>query len=309
MRNKIEHLLLRLLWVLIVTLGTIFWFNSQYGFNILSASHWEHLSYLQASQTPIKSGFYISLSVVMVIVIVGLYLLMRPHFIRLHMYRKKKKSLPPVSKIALSVSQPRHSDNIISVQSPITQIQPEQKVQHTSPGPSGIRPPRLNTGIEMTRPVLMPQPVMQPAPQPSATAMQQIDSQLRQIFNDAGYITKVPPRISGVQTSLLAIGSDETLWMGGAFIATNYLARAVDNLSQVFSDTLDDIDININTFIIGAPDAAANTTNALMFANIDELRNYINAHPNSTPSDQDAAENMNAYSEYIDTVLTYIGKI
>ena len=53
MRNKLDNLLLGLLWILVSLLGLCFWFNIQFGFNLLSSSHWQHLSYMQATRTPI----------------------------------------------------------------------------------------------------------------------------------------------------------------------------------------------------------------------------------------------------------------
>ena len=47
----------------------------------------------------------------------------------------------------------------------------------------------------------------------------------------------------------------------------------------------------------------------MKFHSIDELRQYVATRPNTAPANTDDTENFNAYSEYIDTVINYIGKI
>ena len=119
---------------------------------------------------------------------------------------------------------------------------------------------------------------------------------------------KGSPRIKNIQTSVIAIGNEEVLWIGATGIKTSDMKTAVETLHGVFVDTLEDIEIDINAFIIGAPDAADNPDpSILQFATVDDLRDYIMAHPN-TPSD-DEPENFDAYSAYIGTVIDYIGKI
>ena len=80
MRNKLDNLLLGLLWILVSLLGLCFWFNIQFGFNLLSSSHWQHLSYMQATRTPITPLFYISLVIGVLFIFVGLYMVIRPKF-------------------------------------------------------------------------------------------------------------------------------------------------------------------------------------------------------------------------------------
>ena len=62
----------------------------------------------------------------------------------------------------------------------------------------------------------------------------------------------------------------------------------------------------ISTLLINASDKE--DSNILNFANIDELRAYINEHPNTPPAEDDV-ENFDAYSAYIGTVIDYIRKI
>ena len=76
----------------------------------------------------------------------------------------------------------------------------------------------------------------------------------------------------------------------------------------MFSDTLEDITITTHGFVIAPSDADAPSPNILTFATVEDLRNYMHQHPNP-PLDTDMAENFDAFSEYISTVIDYIGHL
>ncbi len=78
-------------------------------------------------------------------------------------------------------------------------------------------------------------------------------------------------------------------------------------LDSVFTDTLDDITINIHGFII-APTEPVTNPDIMAFPNIEALREYISNHPNHPAETGEAKENFDAYSKYIDTVINYMDK-
>lgn len=87
------------------------------------------------------------------------------------------------------------------------------------------------------------------------------------------------------------------------------IRNAIDKLNQIFSDTLEDVYIAVNGFAINAPDAATTEfEDILMFPSTDALNEYMQEHQNPQPA-PDEKENFDAYSEYIDTVIGYIGKL
>ena len=290
-------MLLGLLWLLVVTLGACFWFNTMFGFNLFVDAHWQYLAYLQAAQTPVKPSFYISLVFISAIMICGLYVIMRPRFRKIRL---------PIMRIAT-----RKKDAPVP-DAPPAQPAPTQMVAPNTPA----RPPRLNAATLGGMPTMAGNAATphanaaRTATPPAPTGPSDIEiAQITEIFKSAGYTTKNPPRINGNRMSLLAIGTNETLWLGAHGIATTDMRRAIDKLNDVFSDTLDDIYINVSGFVIGAPDAAtAEFDDILMFNDVDGLREYITAHPNAPLPDDDNG-NFDAYSEYIDTVINYIGKI
>ena len=114
-----------------------------------------------------------------------------------------------------------------------------------------------------------------------------------------------------MQTAIIAIAPDEVLWIGAVGATRDAMHTAVDTLARVFSDTLDDIEIDIHAFIISSPDVPVDTDDTIMqFDDINELRRYMNAHPVESATDEDGDDGgFDAYSAYISTVIDYIGKI
>ncbi len=306
MRNKIDNLLLGILWLLACTLATCFWFNTLFGFDIFSSAHWHHLAQMQAIQNPIKSSFYISLILFVIIAIAGLYLLIRPRIrkIRLPVRDTHSVTPPPLTK-----TEPTHVPAPTAPATPIsdtTTSRPPRLISTSAastPAPHGA-----------TAPVFTPAPPAGIIPTPtiptiSPIAPQQNWQELSDIFTNAGYTVKQPPRIGTIQTALLALGTNETLWIGAVGITTTQFNTELDTLRQVFSDTLDDIEIPIKAFIIAAPDAATpGVSGILTFDTPSDLDKYISEHPNPPLSDSDT-DNFEAFSTYISTVIEYLGKL
>ncbi len=304
MRNRIDNILLCLLWVLAVTLGASFWFNTQFGFNIFSGANWQYLAYLQASQSHVRPMFYVSLASAIFILIFGLYILMRP----------RRRKIRIAQTITVTDTAPKSADDTATDASTIDIVAAEPAPK-APPAPSGPidakRPPRLNLPrINNTAPQPRPsqQPLggtfLQPNTNPDANA-----AEIRKIFEDAGYIIKKNPQIGTLRPSLFAIGTNEVLWIGASNISTADLRRAIDKLSNIFTDTLDNIEINVNGFVINATDATTSEfQDILMFADVNGLRDYMAGHRNPPPPPNDEG-NFDAYSAYIGTVIDYIGKM
>ena len=300
MMNRINKILIGLLWLLASTLGITFWFNTVYGFNIFSAQHWQHLSYMQATGQAVRTSFYISMVVAIIIVTFGFYILLQPRFRRITLPLHDSTTPPPAP-----VAKPSQVHESVSATPTAPDTPAPQPTQQPPTAPTIVRPPRLNIPVtpqNTAAPRVPLMPVAQPKIDPETEY-----ADIRNIFESAGYVFKGMPKIKGVQTATIAIGTGEILWLGAVGVKTSDVQRAVDTLAGVFTDTLEDIEIHINAFVI-APTDSANDTNILRFANTDELREYIMAHPNTAPS-ADETENFDAYSGYIGTVVDYIGKI
>ena len=305
MRNRINNILIGLLWLLAATLGTTFWFNTMFGFNIFSAQHWQYIAYMQATGQPVKPLFYISMVIAVLITTFVLYKLLQPRFRQITMPVIDRA---PVQKTTVAEPSPTiQAQKVVEapVQHPIPQ-EPIPQAQGVAENPmsttsSAARPPRLNIPT-VTRTVQVPRVPLTPQnPETEYT-------EIRNIFESAGYVFKGTPKIKNVQIATVAIGTNEVLWIGAVGVKNADMQRAIQTLSGVFSDTLEDIEIHINAFVISAPDAAGAPSDILQFATVEDLRNYITGNPN-TPPEEDESDNFDAYSGYIGTVMDYVGKI
>lgn len=298
MRSRLNNILIGLLWLSAVSLGASFWFNIKYGFNIFSVQHWQYLAYMQASNQPVRASFYISFLVIIAVAIFGLYKLLQP--------RIRKIFLPKTTKIkSTHLTQTVDTPAPPVTEPPNPDSTPEKNTTISGSGP--VRPPRLNiTPVARTTAPVPYVPLSSGNPNKTIDPDQEY-ADIHEIFTSAGFLYKGSPRIKGMQTSVIAIGTGEILWIGATGVSTSDMQRAVDTLRGVFTDTLEDIEININAFIINATDKNSDTS-IMQFATVDDLRKYISEHPNIPPTD-DEIENFDAYSGYIGTVIDYIGKI
>jgi hypothetical protein len=293
--DKLNKILLVILWLLIAILTTCFWCNTQFGFNIFSGAHWRYLSYMQASQTPIKTSFYLSIIISGMIILIGSYMLVHPQIksIRIAFLKRKSKKTPPPHE--------QNATPVINTIAPDTPVRP-QRLSNTPTAPISPQP---GTITPASTPVNTPATTMpnisrgMPAPESPDTP------QILDIFENAKYTIKPSPRIHGFTVPVFAIGTNETVYIGASSVAPERIIDAVSALQQVFSDTLDNIDINIHGFVVN-PTAPAPTESILTFESVEELRKYMSEHENQPAQDP---ENFEAFSMYISTVIDYIGKI
>ncbi|MBP3316221.1 MAG: hypothetical protein J6L70_01300 [Alphaproteobacteria bacterium] len=298
MNKKIDNILIGVLWLLGVTLGTCFWFNTRFGFNLFSNAHWQYLATQQATRTPVSFWFYFSLVASVFIGLFGLYLLIRP--------RKRRINLTPHP--APSPTQNKTPDTT-----------PAPLGAPTTSAPILSRPPRLNIAPSNTFAAAPQTPVVAtpatPTPAitnttnaPAPTAAIDL-SELREIFSSAHYVLKREPFINGKRMDILAIGTGEVLYLGASNISTSDMQSCANKLAHIFSDTLDGVDIYITAFVINPTDGASpSAPDILTFDSIENLGQYMREHPNPPlPADDDG--NFDAYSDYISTVIEYIGKL
>lgn len=313
MKNHLDNFLLGLLWLLACTLGVSFWYNTKFGFNIFSIPHWQYLGTLQASGAPINSWFYISMVISVIIMMGGLYIILRPRFRKIKLAKREEV-----------VIEDKIDDTPTSMAT----------VSDTTPAPSTlVRPPRLesskmNNAIGTNYPAPIPATVpqtpvlpvisadMATAPNISVPMITENNAEkpgdfadIEKIFTDAGYLVKKPPRIKTLRPALYAIGYNETVWIGAVGIEPARLQNAINALNEIFVETLEDIAINIHGFVISPrPDAnGIDTSNILIFNSVDDLSDYMQQHPADPLPDSEKSD-FDAYSEYIDTVSDYFNK-
>ena len=88
----------------------------------------------------------------------------------------------------------------------------------------------------------------------------------------------------------------------------NKLQSAINRLDGIFTDTLEDIKININAFLIDTKNTYQSNDTIFVFKTLEELKTFVTELPPAWPKDMSNAdqENFDAYSEYIDTIIQYV---
>ena len=304
MTKKFSNLLLGLLWLMTVTLATTFWMNIKYGFNIFSAAHWAYLSELQAYRTNIKTDFYISLIVAIIIGLTGLYLLARP---KVQTFFIEPSQMPPPPK-----TDTPNIFNLNNQTEPAHQPTDEQPLTKTQTPHINVARPLSPTGMTRTQmahtvanTIPTPKPEIIP-PTPSGPAH---PTEITKILEDNGYIIKPCARIGKLIKPVVALSYDQTVWVCSENVSTADMVDALQNLIAVFDDTLGDSagDMNVRGCVINAPDTSNNPDIVSIFRTTAEFQEFISAHPNNKPDDYDT-ELFDAVSTYISTVINYIGK-
>ena len=262
-----------------VLLALSFWLNVKFGFNLFYAEHWDELAKLQVSHTHINSLFYVSIGTAIFIFISGLYMIFRPRFHRVIVHNnnaneyQKTHTAPQTNDKNIETNQSGIMQNAITLSSP----------------------PKLN----------LPRSAAKLASQryTEMVAKQTYDSRLSEIFTNTGYVVKPNITINGFTTNLFAIGANEFVWFGAIDCDLDKFRNAVNRLNSIFTETLEDVPINVSAFILDTKNQY-NADDILIFHTIDELKEFITANPNPEIPDSER-ENFEAYSNYIDTVIQY----
>ncbi len=288
-----------------MTLATTLWMNIRYGFDIFSATHWEYISTLQANRTNIKLDFYLSLILSLCITLVVLYFIVRP--------RPRKNALPSatVQPYALTPMEQK-------AQAPEpAPIHNEAEVHsNLSAGPTSNQRPRspsaMMSGMARKQNPQQFTPPTQRMNTPTPTAVvapkNPLGSDINAIFESAGFIMKPCKRIGKLGAPIVALGYNQTLWIGTSNASGEDMVDAFQTLTNLFDDTLGDSanDITLHGCII-APTSTVEHDLISTFDNIDAFKQFMKEHQNVKPDDFDS-DLFDAISTYIGTVTNYIGK-
>ena len=304
LHEKINSMLLGILWSLAIILGLDFCLNTIYNFNIFSDAHWQYIAEIQASHTQIATGFYISITVAIVLWVSGLYIIFRPRFRKIKLIQHAPET-HETQKIEIKNESPTPvlPPVITEQQTETTQQLPEPT---TSSAPKFVRPPHLHIqSAAFTAPKQNTQKKEQKKSEPQK---QLYTHEIREIFENANYRVITPKPIKKTPISLIALGENETLWIGAVNISHEQMADVMLELKSVFDETLQDIEIDINAFIINPSDNDA-VDAILDFDSLKSLSDTISENLNTPESDNNDNDgnSMDAFAGYIETVLTYLG--
>ena len=293
MRNKFEQILLSILWGMSVLLGLTFWLNTNFGFNVFLIQHWQNLSVLQATQTPISTGFYLSFCIAIFVFLVGIYIILGAH--------KTTKTIKTITTTTTITTK-----EILPAQEQI----PEQIPYQAPASAIGMtRPPKLNLPSNMAQ-IAANHHAMQQNQQTisSVDNTKMYDSELADIFTNNAYLVKPDVIISGFKTNLFAIGNNEVVWVGAVNCDLNQFKQKIEKLKNTFKETLEDIPITVYAFVLDIMhkyDSNQSESDLLIFHSIDELKQFISQAQGADIEESDQ-ENFDAYSEYIDTIIKYM---
>ena len=309
MKKFFNKFLWGILWLLSITLITTLWMNTNYGFDMLSAAHWEYLGTLQAHRSEIKPDFYISLIGALFIALIGLYLIFRPRTQHIKPIQPTKTNI--VIKPTVQPTQhptTMHATTIPSkIQSDFTpRPAPAISLSTRPTPPMGLRPPT-------TQPRTVQTPSLQSAPHfatPVPKAQNTTPPEIQQAFEANEYIIKKCDHIGKLEHPIVAISYDQSVWIVANHATPDNMVDAIQTLVTIFDDTLGDTanDIKLRGFIIDPTEPSKrNDALVITFDNTVDFVKYVKEHKNTKPEDYDT-ELFDAFSTYISTVTGYIGK-
>jgi len=316
MRKHLEHFLLSVLMGTTILLGLTFWLNVRFGFNIFSNTHWQELASLQASGANIDKDFYLSVGVAVFVFILVLNIIYRPRFRKIPQPSKKQNKTVPVVQSNPIVPE-KHPEPVVQTDAwqnkiePIIETKPTPESKEISPttnptsntGAGLVRPPKLHLPKNMAQ-IVANQYANQT---PKINQSDKYNDDLAKIFSERFYTTKKCESISGFTPNLIAIAHNEIVWIGGVDCDMDKLKFAISRMDSTFKETLEDIQIHINGFLIDTNHMYKSDGNIHVFNSIPELQEYLDKNPVQPVPDEDR-EDFAAYSEYIDSVLTLLYK-
>lgn len=284
MKGNFDRFLLGLLWLMTIALALTFWMNIRYGFNVLSAAHWQYLSTLQAARAAIKPEFYISLVVGIFVGVFGMYILVRPHSEPKQQDAKPEKQPAPTN-----------------IYAPTTSARPMP--------PSGLRSnvarPQNRTSQTVVRNTALPIPAPKTIENDNTLA-----KDISTVFESNGYSTKPCKKLGRLSNPVITLGYDNTVWVGTSNTSVADVQDAIQTLITIFDDTLGDTanDMSVHGCLVNPSDSENNNPDLIStFATIEEFADFMRQHQNEKPADFDA-ELFEAVSTYITTVIGYAGK-
>jgi len=132
-------------------------------------------------------------------------------------------------------------------------------------------------------------------------------SDIYDAFSDAGYDVRDLIRINGKYPAVVAIGTNEKLFIATLVNNRDILENTLKRIELCFMDTLEGISINTKIVSVSAESVDLGDK-ILHFASTDALRKYLMSHKNIKPTNTQDWENFNAYADYIGEAIDYLFK-
>jgi hypothetical protein len=127
------------------------------------------------------------------------------------------------------------------------------------------------------------------------------------MFSDAGYEIHDLIRINGKHPAVVALGTNEKLFIGTANVDDNVLENILKRIELCFADTLEGINVNVKILSVDGKKSDMNQK-IIHFESMDALKKYLFSHRNIKPQTKEDIDTFNAYAEYINVVFEYLFK-
>ena len=132
-------------------------------------------------------------------------------------------------------------------------------------------------------------------------------SEIYDAFTDNGYEICDLIRIDGKHPAVVAMGTNETLFIGTTNIDEEILENTMKRIELCFADTLEGIKIDVRMLCISGQKTSTNN-NIIHFTSGATLRKYMEQHKNVRPQTKQDWETFDAYAEYIRLAIEYLFK-
>jgi len=132
-------------------------------------------------------------------------------------------------------------------------------------------------------------------------------SQIHDAFVDAKYIVRDLIRIDGKYPAIVAIGTDEKLFIATLVDDADILQNILKRVELCFADTLEGVNINLRIVCVSGKNIDFGN-HITRFASTNALQQYLMAHPNVPPKTKKDSQLFDAYSKYIGTAVDYLFK-
>ena len=132
-------------------------------------------------------------------------------------------------------------------------------------------------------------------------------SDIYDAFVDNGYEISDIIRIDGKHPALVAIGTNEKLFIATPKINIETLKNVSKRIELCFADTLEGVKINTKILCV-AGNKTDSQDNIVCFTSVDTLRKYLEKNPNVRPQTQQDWNAFDAYAEYIRVATEYLFK-
>lgn len=132
-------------------------------------------------------------------------------------------------------------------------------------------------------------------------------SEIYDAFTSNGYIIQDLIRIDGKYPAVIALGSEEKLYIGTYNVNVEILRNVKKRFELCFADTLEGVNIDTKILCV-SEDYIPSNTGILSFWSTDTMRDYLKQHKNKKPKTKSEWDDFDAYSEYIGTAIEYLFK-